>query len=630
MLTKKLIRFFQTKIGSILLVTLTFLFLFILQMNDLGLTLRTKIPLGATLDFSWFSDAVERIIHGYLLGRDFTFTYGPLFQIIYSLPSLLFHFPSYISVALSPLISFIVVFLLVLIIAKQLTKNIFEQVAYILFLFVVLGLLVLNTGAIRVLMPISYALLLYNLFQKKASWFHYYLIAFIPTLFGLFSYSLFVICLFYTIALIIILFFRNNKLKRNRSFILFIPALIILHLFFSYLITPDLSYLKDSLDALSNYKNLMYLTWTPDRSNIMLLFPFALLFLGAYLLKTKNVVTELKNKLLILILISFIGFLSAISRSDAGHLQLGVYPSLLTLFTIIFFLSKKIRWLLIIAFLFYLIVPNKPTFYNTFAPKNILKVVELITHNPSFFEIYQLPQDYYYTKNEIQDMSKLINDNKGKVFFYPYDSFLLNSQNTTFNSYALGIYTYSNSLVEKKTIQGFQKNPPAFIVLGIDTKGALNLDDIPNFTRNPLVAEWMIKHYRVKEQKTKYLVLEFDPKKQSQKDTNSCQIHELKINLIKKENIIQKIIGKIKLPVYYLGDIRLPYSPSTNTYFIFDGIYSVNGVAALFNSGANYKETNAHLSKAGQLEITRISPFLRKKEQVIFTKDEYSLRCVAW
>src|SRR3990167_4677923 len=97
---KEIINFFNSKTGIFLLFFITFLFLFLLELNYVGLGLREKILIGSTLDFSWFSDAIERFLHGYILGKDFTFTYGPLFQFIYSIPSVLFHVPSYVSVAL--------------------------------------------------------------------------------------------------------------------------------------------------------------------------------------------------------------------------------------------------------------------------------------------------------------------------------------------------------------------------------------------------------------------------------------------------------------------------------------------------------------------------------------------------
>src|SRR5688572_23338777 len=115
MFKKKNLKKLESKRGRFFLISLTFLSLFILQVNNVGLSLREGISVNPSLDFSWFLDSIERMLHGYILGRDFTFTYGPIFQLIYALPSLFFQIPSYISFALSPLVSFIFVFILVLI-----------------------------------------------------------------------------------------------------------------------------------------------------------------------------------------------------------------------------------------------------------------------------------------------------------------------------------------------------------------------------------------------------------------------------------------------------------------------------------------------------------------------------------
>ena len=273
---------------------------------------------------------------------------------------------------------------------------------------------------------------------------------------------------------------------------------------------------------------------------------------------------------------------------------------------------------------FYLLVPNKQTFYNTFAPKNILKVIYTIRQKPSFFRVYSLPQ-YYYSENEVNDLTKIIKENKGKVYIYPYDSYLLNIEGTTYNSFALGTYTYSGSLVEEKTVEGFRLQPPRLIILGIDTKGALNLDDIPNFTRNPLLAKWMIKNYTIYQVKPKYLVLSFTPNKKVTGD--KCLVQQLSVNLAGKENILQKTVDVIKPAVYYLGKIRLPYSPSTKSYLIFNYVFTSSGLISLFNNTEISTAKTNLLDNSGNLEITRVSAFLSRKEKKVFQKNEFSLKC---
>src|SRR5260221_62434 len=623
--------FFQSKIGRYFLFFCTFLFLFILELNTVGLALREKILITDSLDFSWFSDAIERLLHGYILGRDVTFTYGPVFQYIYSLPSLLLHVPSYVSVAISPIISFVILFSLVVYIAKSLTEHLYEQIAYILFLFLVLGLLISShTDTVRMLIPVAYTFILYNTIKNKPNIFKICLIAFLPTFFGLYTYNLFITTLILLLmALALDLFINRNNLsvfiRTNWEKLFIFPFTIFFQILFSMLFTHNLNYIYNSLDAVRNYRYVMSLVWTPDRSNVLLIFPLSLIFLGFYLWKTKYVSIQTRNALLLFILASFVQLIYALSRSDAGHLLFALYPSIICFFSIVFFLSQKVRGFIVLAFIFYILVPFKPIFYNTFAPKNIVKVFQVIVKKSNFFTIYSLPQNYYFTQNEVNDITRIIRENKDKVYIYPYDSYILNIENSTFNSFALGLYTYSNALVEENTVKGFTSHPPSFIILMLDTKGALNLDDMPNFTRNPLFAMWMIKNYTVKENHVKYLLLTYAPNKKGTISSTSCEAHILTINLKKKESIFQDMIDSIKPPLYYLGNIRLPYTPSSKNYLIFPAVYSVSGILSLFNLTDNNNSLTQNLKK--DLQIIRVSPFLGRKEVKIFHKNEFSFTC---
>src|SRR5258708_9872336 len=305
MVINKIVRALESKLGSIVLFSVLFLFLFVIELNYVGLSFLEKITIQSTLDFSWFSDGIERLLHGYVLGKDFTFTYGPLFQFLYALPSILFHVPSYVSVALSPLISFVFIFLLVLLIAKYLTKNVFEQTAYILFLFIMLGLLVSSsTDTVKMLIPVAYSFILYSTISKKLSILQVCVAAFLPTFFGLYAYNLFVTCLFIAVLLICIHLYMNRKNWREHIYLLAIlPCSIIFQVLFSLLFTHSLDYTLNSLDAVRNFRYVLDLTWTTDRSNISLVFPVSLLGLGYYLLKTKQVSSEIRSVLLILILV---------------------------------------------------------------------------------------------------------------------------------------------------------------------------------------------------------------------------------------------------------------------------------------------------------------------------------------
>ena len=111
--------------------------------------------------------------------------------------------------------------------------------------------------------------------------------------------------------------------------LLVFPLIVIFQLLFSLLFTHNLSYTLNSMDSVFNYRYLMNVPWAPDRDNILFIFPVALVILGVYLKKTKIVSVEIRNVLLILISSSFVGVISALSRSDAEEILLGVYPSLL-------------------------------------------------------------------------------------------------------------------------------------------------------------------------------------------------------------------------------------------------------------------------------------------------------------
>lgn len=615
---------------KILLFFLLFTSLFTLVLNNVGLAFREKITIKSSLDFSWFSDLIERYLHGYILGRDFTFTYGPLFQFIYSLPSILFNVPSYISVGLAPILSFIITFFLILYISRSLTKNIYEQIAYILFIFLVLGLLISsNTDTVRMLIPMMYGLLFYNLLLKKFQVVSIIILAILPTIFGLYSYNLFITTFLIAVILILkTLFLSRKNLREIRHIFFILPLIILSQILLSFLLTHNLDYILNSLDTLKNYRYVMNLTWTTDRSNILIIFPISLLFLFNFFRNSRLVSEKIRKSLAILVLVSLLELMYGLSRSDAGHFLYAIYPSIIAFYTIIFFLSLKFRVLMHIGIIFYVLIPYKPELYNKLAPKNIIKVFQVIKEKPSFISVYKLPQNYYLSKSEINDITKIVKENKDKVYIYPYDSFILNSEHSTYNSFALGTYTYSNSLVEANTVRGFNEQPPSIIILQIDTKGALNLDDIFNFTRNPLLAEWIVKNYTIKNAYPKYVILTYNPVKKVTKKSKSCKMFRLTVDLTKKESILQRTMNIVKPPLFYLGNQRLPYSPYSKSYLLFQDIQNARGLLFLFNNTKSTNPQYTFTNEKGQLIVTRVSPFLRKKGNKIFNKNEFYLTCL--
>lgn len=623
----KILKFFKTPRGKVFIFSSCFLFLFVLQLNYLGFLLREKIMIQSTLDFSWFSDSIERLLHGYILGKDATFTYGPLFQIYHSIPSLVFNVPSYVSVALSPIMSFPIVFLLLLFISRCLSKDSFIQVVYVLFSFLFLGFIIVDgVTSVKMLTPIVFAFFLYRNIYEKKNLFKILLLTFLPTFFGLYIYNLFITTLLIEIlAVVFYLFVKRTHFRHELSVALIVPLTIFCQFLFSILFTHNLDYLKSSLDSVNNYRYVMNLVWAYDRNNILIVFPVIALIFLIYLLKTNIIDKKTSKYLVVFILSSLIELIYAISRSDAGHFLSAVFPSVIAVYSVIFFYSKKSGVMLLLGLLLFVLIPFKPNFYNNLAPKNIVKVASVIRNKQDFFNIYKLPIDYYYSEKEINEIRKITTTNKGKVLIYPYDSFILNIDGSTFNSYGLGLYSYTNSLVEKKTIELFKKNAPKIIVFGIDTKGTLNLDDIPNLSRNPIIARWILANYKVIKKSSKYLILSYDKSKQRM-TSNNCNILTLTINPVAKENVLQKIVNVIKSPIYYFGNVRLPYSPWTKEYLLFVNIYDMNGVVMLIEDMNKQVDAQRNV-KLRLINITRMSPFLHKKEVKMFSKNEFILQC---
>lgn len=609
----KIINFLNSRAWIVF--TLLFLFLFFLELNNVGLSLRERITILSTLDFSWFLDAIERFSHGYILGRDFTFTYGPLFQVIYSLPTLLLGVPSYISVALSPLVSFVLIFAMIMYVSGRFSEKLWERVGFVLLSFFVVGLLISNhTDTVRMLFPVVYSLFLFDALSKKRI-LTLVIAAVLPTFFGLYTYNSFITSLLIVFAQCAYRIYKNRSVWKEC--LIFIFAILIMHFAFSFLFTGNLDYIFYSMDAVKNYRYIMDVVWTHDRSNVLLIFPVLLLILNYFVGKSGNILRRLKESIVLISLASFIQLYYALSRSDSGHLLFAIYPSIFSLYTIIFFLGKKFNSLIILGLVVYVFIPFKPNFYNTISPTGLIKIVETLKTKPAFFQVYKLPNDYYFNQEEIENILKIVKENEGRVYIYPYDAYILNIQNSVYNSFALGIYTYSDSPVEAKTVDNFKKNPPKLVILGIDKKGALALDDIPNFTRNPQVAAWLINNYKVIKKTSKYLILSYSPG--SGKTT--CGYQKLVINLPQKDNFFQKLENNIKPALYYMGGFRLPYSSFSKRYLIFQNLNSSADLEKLFNG----EQTPVRIK--GNLTITRVSPILGIKDEKVFNSDEYRISC---
>ena len=126
----------------------------LLQLSLLGDNILHGIPLTNTLDFSWQTDSVERLLHGFLAGRDFIFTYGPLFQIIYATPAFLFGQPSYISILFAPILLVIFNIFILYLITNSVMNDSKKTVFVTIFFVFIIDLLAYDQNMLfRILLP---------------------------------------------------------------------------------------------------------------------------------------------------------------------------------------------------------------------------------------------------------------------------------------------------------------------------------------------------------------------------------------------------------------------------------------------------------------------------------------------
>lgn len=539
--------------------TCIFLALFVLFLSVLQIayTVKNKILITSTLDFSWVSDAVERYLHGYIAGRDYIFTYGPAFQFLYAVPSLLFHVPTHIGILFAPLVLNIFLIGIIYIFAKILARNAKEMV-YIFGFLLIIGI-IQNTYAnvlLRSLVPLVFTVFCFEIFVAKRNLILRIFLAFLPTLFGLYSYDLFFMC-----SGIEILFFFY-KVSWSTFFIL--VWTVIFQLITSVAISHSLAYTYYSLITLFDYSVIMNTAWEYGKANYLFIFPISLPFLLFALLKQKSISEKQKKLFIALTVTSFLSLRIAFIRSDAGHIAMSTYPSIVVTFLLLYFLlqSRNIAFYFI-AIVFFFLIPFHQNWYTYLSLENLKTLRNIIREKPGFFSLYNLPAKYYLSQHDFQKLSKLIRDNRGNVLIYPYDSYILNIFGTTYNTFPLQFYEYSHSAVEQNAVALLDKNPPKYIVLGIDTKGVIQIDQMPNFTRNPLFARWMLTHYHAIKNGKTYQILQYS-NIITRIPSTSCEAYTLHLQI--KQNFFHSFF---KPSIYYVNKtIRLPYRSEITEYFI--------------------------------------------------------------
>lgn len=570
---------------------LSFLIIFFLSSLQLGNDLREKINLNSTLDFSWVSDSIERFLHGYVAGRDFIFTYGPLFQLIYSLPSVIFRLPSYISAAYAPIILVFVNSIAVIFICNNLLENkkkAFGLMVVILFLCNFISLHYANSLT-RIILPLLFATIWTKFIYKNEKIFKVIFFSSLPSIFGLYTYDIFLQCLIFLISIYFYDFSKNKNVK-NLIFVIF--AALIWQILISFLISGGIFYTKASLNTVSDYFYIMNTVWEFARSDYLYTYVIFLIIFFIYTYKGSLTNGFKRNVLLGLFLMSLIGLRSGLVRSDAGHIELSIYESIFTLTAVlyIYIINYKKNSFIFLSCLLLLFIPFRQNYYTVLSEKNLVEVISAIKQKPQFLDIYRLPDDYYLNPGDFKNVSKFISQNKGNVMIYPYDSFLLAVNNTTYNTTALQFYDYSNSFIESESVKNLKKTPPEFIILGIDKISVVELDDIPNLTRNPILAKWIIKNYIVYRKYANFLILKFDNHKRF---NHGCTAYNLHVNLMSYENMFKKIIYYVKPGIFYLYDtksrtlIRLPVKKGVSDFFIVRNESNLNQIFALLQDQKN-------------------------------------------
>jgi len=606
------------------------------NINLIGFGLKNKITIANTLDFSWQVDFVEKLLHGFVAGRDFIFTYGPLYQLIISLPSLVFHIPSYLSILYSNVILDLIFLLLIFYFIQ---KTVIGESRRIIVIFFLLLLTIIfgvdSNSAIRVVTPLIYALFLINFSFFKKDYFKFLLLILYPSFWGLYSYDIFTQCLLLIVTFgfvsIFLNFFDLSSVKKLFQLFLILFFTLFTQVVTGFFISGDLNYIKYSLDTVQNYFYILSSAFPIIQADFLLIFPMSICLLIFFLVKNPKIDKNRKNMIIFLSIAALLQLRSALIRSDNGHIVMGIYPSIIMfplLYSDLFKKGKDLSAVLSAGFIVTLLFVNNGFSFLNFSSSNFSKFIDTSNFKKPFSVFYKTTN--YYSKDE-NFLKKLIKENKNNVMTYPYDNYLLAINGTTYNNILLQYYQYSGSLVEKESVKQLSINPPKFIILGIDRHTAIDLDEIPNFTRNPVFSSWVIRNYSVHSLRGQYLVLEYVSKKKNVKilnKTKKCSIYKLTIS-----RPLFSFPDKFKPSLIYLLDkknnsrIRLPYVPGNSDYLIFEDYFNIKRVEELFFSVIDFKSGYLNKEKLNQLEITKKSPFLRKKTIYPLNKISAQIEC---
>lgn len=539
-----------------------------INITQTGQNLSKLIPVYNTLDFSWQIDLVERFAHGLLAGRDFIFTYGPLFQFIQGWPVLL-GASSSVAIQYGNIIPLILIQIIVFAFFYAISRNVKQT---IIFSIIALGLTNLgqtaNVVLLRSLLPLSIISIL-SLTTMKGNKALLALIAFLPSLYGLIAYDVFIYSVLVSLAFYLIsLLMDKNKIQTIFNAFVFILAALLWQLLISFLLSSGTSYTHLSLSTVKTYSYLLNIHWEFYFHSMPLLIP--LMVLVAFW-TYRSIKESSKTALITALLYGLLILKSALTRADMSHLPNSLMPAFFIIISWLISSKIELSIKIIIIFFISMLVPshNNIAFLN---PKHFIEALQKVDSDISFFSVYSLsPHGTNPNHITITSLGELIRANPEQVMVYPYDSYLLNSFDETYNTYNLQWYAYSNDEIEKITIDKLSVNPPRYIIMAIDGLSAHDLDGIPNLSRNPLFLEWSRDNYEVDQENTnpRYLVLKHNPNK-TWKDTEDCLIIKASVSL--PSNIVEKALSAIKPPTYYYENEsispRIPFLPFNKDYLI--------------------------------------------------------------
>ena len=261
--------------------------------------------------------------------------------------------------------------------------------------------------------------------------------------------------------------------------------------------------------------------------------------------------------------------------------------------------------------LLFIFIPFKQSIYPYISAINLKSSIVHLTQKTQFFSVYSFPNNYYYTKKDFQFFASLIHDNPQNVMVYPTDTYIPTIYGQTYNSLPVLFHNASDSEVEKLAVDKLSKSPPKYIILGIDTISAVYLDDIPNFSRNPFLAKWIINNYSIEQDRGKYLLLRYNPHKKtgSNSTLTNCNIYSIEVENTMKSNIYERII---KPSTYYLknasesglpNSLRLPYTGHNESILIFENYKSPDKMKSLFTNRIDFN--TYHLEDKKDLTILK-------------------------